>query len=68
MQSGAIERLTSNAETSESALSFSPDGQWMAFSASDDMTAYNMKNARVDLRAVATRVVRGVSSAIWTVM
>lgn len=55
VQSGAIERLTSNAETSESALSFSPDGQWMAFSASDDMTAYNMKNARVYLRAVADK-------------
>lgn len=52
-QSGAIERLTNNAESSESALSFSPDSKTMAFSASDDMTAYNMKNARVYVRGVA---------------
>jgi dipeptidyl aminopeptidase/acylaminoacyl peptidase len=54
-QGGAIERLTSNAETAESALSFSPDSKWMAFSASDDMTAYNMKNSRVYLRAVSDK-------------
>ncbi|MCC6245688.1 MAG: S9 family peptidase [Gemmatimonadaceae bacterium] len=50
--SGAIERLTNNAESGESALSFSPDSKLMAFSASDDMTAYNMKNRRVYVRAV----------------
>jgi Tol biopolymer transport system component len=54
-QGGAIERLTNNAENSESPLSFSPDSKWMAFSASDDMTAYNMKNSRVYLRAVAEK-------------
>ena len=54
-QSGAIERLTNNAESGESALSFSPDSKWMAFSASDDMTAYNMKNRRVYLRGVAEK-------------
>lgn len=53
--SGAIERLTSNDESSESALSFSPDSKTMAFSASDDMTAYNMKNRRVYVRAVADK-------------
>lgn len=52
LASGSIERLTNNAETSESLVSFSPDSKWMAFSASDDMTAYNMKNARVYIRAV----------------
>lgn len=54
-QGGAIERLTNNAETSEGGFSFSPDSKWMAFSASDDMSAYNMKNARVYLRAVADK-------------
>lgn len=53
--SGAIERLTNNAETGESALSFSPDSRLMAFSASDDMTAYNMKNRRVYVRPVADK-------------
>lgn len=52
LSSGTIERLTNNAETSESSLSFSPDSKWIAFSASDDMTAYNMKNRRVYVRAV----------------
>ncbi len=53
--SGAVERLTNNAESGESALSFSPDSKLMAFSASDDMTAYNMKNRRVYVRAVADK-------------
>ncbi len=53
--SGAIERLTNNSEVSESALSFSPDGQTIAFSASDDMTRYNMKNTRVYLRRADAR-------------
>jgi dipeptidyl aminopeptidase/acylaminoacyl peptidase len=52
---GRIERLTNNREMSESPLSFSPDGRWMAFSSSDDMTRYNMKNRRVYLRAVEDR-------------
>jgi dipeptidyl aminopeptidase/acylaminoacyl peptidase len=43
---GQIERLTNNAEVGESVPSFSPDGQWIAFSASDDLTRYNMKNQR----------------------
>ena len=54
-QGGAIERLTNNEEVGESLPSFSPDSKWLAFSASDDMTGYNMKNARVYLRAVADR-------------
>lgn len=53
--SGNIERLTNNSEVSEQGPSFSPDGEWMAFSASDDMTRYNMKNQRVYLRRTADK-------------
>ena len=52
---GNIERLTNNREMSESAISFSPDSRWAAFSSSDDMTRYNMKNRRVYLRRVDDR-------------
>lgn len=55
LQSRAVERLTTNAENSESAFSFSPDSRWMAFVGSDDLTRYNMKNTRVYLRAVADK-------------
>ncbi|MGZ8413428.1 MAG: prolyl oligopeptidase family serine peptidase [Gemmatirosa sp.] len=54
-QNGAIERLTTNTEVGESLPSFSPDSKWIAFSASDDLTGYNMKNGRVYLRAVSDR-------------
>ena len=53
--SGQIERLTNNAEVSESLPSFSPDDQWIAFSAPDDLTRYNMKNQRVYLRRTSDR-------------
>jgi dipeptidyl aminopeptidase/acylaminoacyl peptidase len=53
--SGEIERITNNKEVAESALSFSPDGQWVAFSANDDMTKYSMTNDRVYLRRVTDR-------------
>jgi dipeptidyl aminopeptidase/acylaminoacyl peptidase len=52
---GSIERLTNNKEVGESLVSFSPDSRWIAFSASDDMTKYNMKNERVYLRRVDDR-------------
>jgi dipeptidyl aminopeptidase/acylaminoacyl peptidase len=52
---GEIERLTNNAEVGESVPSFSPDGQWIAFSGPDDLTRYNMKNQRVYLRRTADR-------------
>ena len=52
---GQIERLTNNSEVSESLVSFSPDSRWVAFSASDDMTRYNMKNRRVYIRRVDDR-------------
>ena len=37
---GSWERLTNNVDVSESALSFSPDGQWIAFSAANDFTYF----------------------------
>lgn len=40
LQSGAIERLTTNRNISESPLSFAPDGKTIAFSASDDFTYF----------------------------
>jgi dipeptidyl aminopeptidase/acylaminoacyl peptidase len=52
---GQIERLTNNREIGESLVSFSPDSRWIAFSASDDMTRYNMKNDRVYIRRVDSR-------------
>jgi dipeptidyl aminopeptidase/acylaminoacyl peptidase len=51
----SVERITKNDEIAESALSFSPDGKTIAFSASDDMTAYNMKNRRVYVRDVSAK-------------
>ena len=40
IDTGNIERLTTNKEISESALRFSPDGQTIAFSASDDFVYF----------------------------
>ncbi|MHB1223393.1 MAG: S9 family peptidase [Gemmatimonadaceae bacterium] len=53
--SGSIERLTSNEEVRESELSFSPDGQMIAFSAADDLTRFSMKNTRLYLRRTDAR-------------
>lgn len=47
-----IERLTENEEVAESGPSFSPDGKWIAFVSSDDMSGYNMKSQRVYVREV----------------
>jgi len=52
---GQIERLMTNTEVGESALSFSPDGRWIAMSAPDDLEKYSMRNRRVYLRAVGDR-------------
>jgi len=52
---GALERLTTNAEIGESALSFSPDARSVAFSGPDDLQTYGMSNRRVYVRAVADR-------------
>lgn len=48
---GRIERLTTNSEIDESQLSFSPDGQWMAFSAANDFTY--ARDPKIYLRRVA---------------
>ena len=53
--SGQIERLTTNREVPEGPVSFSPDGQWMAFTAPDDTAKYGMTNGRVYLRRIADR-------------
>lgn len=47
-----IERLTDNEEVAESGPSFSPDGKWIAFVSSDDMSGYNMKSRKVYVREV----------------
>jgi dipeptidyl aminopeptidase/acylaminoacyl peptidase len=52
---GRIERLTNNSEVSESGLTFSPDGRWIAFAAADDLTRYTMKSRRVYIREVGAR-------------
>lgn len=54
-QGNTVERLTTNDEVAESALSFSPDSKTIAFSASDDLTRYTMKNRRVYVRDVAAK-------------
>ena len=53
--SGSIERLTTNDEGGESAVSFSPDSKMLAFSAGDQLDTYSMANDRVYLRAIADR-------------
>ncbi len=51
--SGTVERLTTNKELTESAVSFSPDSRTVAFSAPDDFIMRH--NLRVYLRAVDAR-------------
>jgi dipeptidyl aminopeptidase/acylaminoacyl peptidase len=53
--SGSVERLTKNFEVSESPVSFSPDGKWVAFAAPDDLEKFSMANGRVYLRAIADK-------------
>lgn len=48
----SIERLTENEEVSEAGPFFSPDGRWIAFISSDDMSAYNMKSRKIYLRSI----------------
>lgn len=48
VSAGTIERLTTNKDIGESALSFSPDGSMIAFSADDDFTYF--RNNRVYVR------------------
>ena len=51
LESGAIERLTNNKLIGESTLSFSPDGQTIAFSASDDFVYF--RSNRVYTRPIS---------------
>lgn len=51
--SGRVERLTDNQDAMEGAVSFSPDGEWLAYHASDDTTGFNLANTRVYLRRTA---------------
>jgi dipeptidyl aminopeptidase/acylaminoacyl peptidase len=55
LATGEVERLTENFEVGESGAQFSPDGQWIAFSAPDEMDGYTMTENRVYLRSVAER-------------
>jgi dipeptidyl aminopeptidase/acylaminoacyl peptidase len=50
---GHIERLTENADISESTVRFSPDSQWLAFAAADDFQFF--RNGRIWLRNVSDR-------------
>jgi dipeptidyl aminopeptidase/acylaminoacyl peptidase len=52
---GHIERLTENFEISESGITFSPDGRWVAFGAPDDMTQYSMTEGKAYIREVTDR-------------
>jgi dipeptidyl aminopeptidase/acylaminoacyl peptidase len=49
-QGGTLEALSDNKEIGESAASFSPDSQWIAFAASDNFEYF--RNGRVYLRPV----------------
>jgi len=52
---GQIERLTKNREVAEGPVNFSPDGQWIAYTAPDEVGKYGMTNGRVYLRRIADR-------------
>lgn len=52
---GQIERLVNNTDVAESALTFSPDGRFVAMSAPGDLEKYSMTNQRVYVRAVGDR-------------
>lgn len=51
----SIERLTENKEVAESGPYFSPDGKWLAFVASSDMSGYNMRNRKIYIREVGNK-------------
>ncbi|MEP7380564.1 MAG: prolyl oligopeptidase family serine peptidase [Gemmatimonadota bacterium] len=53
LQSGAMERLTDNKDIGESELSFAPDGQTIAFSASDDFQYFRAN--KVYTRAISAK-------------
>ena len=60
---GSWERLTNNIDVSESALSFSPDGQWIAFSAANDFTYFRDSKLYVRRRDAAGQAFRKLGAA-----
>jgi len=60
---GSWERLTSNVDVSESPLSFSPDGQWIAFSAANDFTYFRDSKLYVRRRDAAGQPFRKLGNA-----
>lgn len=60
---GSWERLTNNIDVSESALSFSPDGQWIAFSAANDFTYFRDSKLYVRRRDAAGQPFRKLGAA-----
>ena len=55
LSSGHVERLTHNYEVGESSTQFSPDGNWIAFSAPDEMDRYSMTENRIYIREISER-------------
>ena len=55
LSSGHVERLTQNYEVGESSTQFSPDGNWIAFSAPDEMARYSMTENRIYIREISDR-------------
>lgn len=55
LSSGHVERLTQNYEVGESSTQFSPDGNWIAFSAPDEMDRYSMTENRIYIRDISDR-------------
>jgi dipeptidyl aminopeptidase/acylaminoacyl peptidase len=53
LATGTIERLTDNVDIGESGLSFSPDAQWVAFSAPNDFTYF--RDNKVYIRRVTDK-------------
>jgi dipeptidyl aminopeptidase/acylaminoacyl peptidase len=60
---GTWERLTNNEEVAESALSFSPDGQTIAFSAANDFTYFRDSKLYVRQRSAAGQPFRKLGNA-----
>ncbi|MEO7359364.1 MAG: S9 family peptidase [Gemmatimonadaceae bacterium] len=60
---GSLERLTNNVDISESTLSFSPDGVWIAFSAANDFTYARDSKLYVRRRDAAGKLFRKLGNA-----
>ncbi len=53
LSNGSIERLTTNVDIGESGLSFSPDGQWIVFSAANDFSYF--RDSKLYMRRTAEK-------------